>query len=172
MKDFMSLAEERFSVRDFSDRPIEPEKMDKLMHAAKIAPTAGNRQPFRIYILKSEAALAKIRGLTRCAFNAPVVLLMTYNVDEQWQNPIEAGIASGQQDVSIIATHIMLEAWNLGIGSCWVNLFPNSETERAFDLPENERAVLLMPIGYAAENVKPAPWHTEYRDMAELVKTL
>ncbi|MGI6117256.1 MAG: nitroreductase family protein [Bilifractor sp.] len=172
MKDFLTLAEERFSVRKYQDKAIEPEKMKKILEAARIAPTAANHQPFRIYILKSEKALSTIREITPCAFNAPIVLLMTYNVDEQWKNAKEPGIASGQQDVSIVATHMMLEAWDLGIASCWVNAFPNSKAAEAFHIPENEKVVLLMPLGYADPGAVPAPMHTQYRAMEEVVKEL
>jgi nitroreductase len=172
MKDFLSLAEERYSVRKYQDKAIEPEKMEKILEAARIAPTAANHQPFRIYILKSEEALKTIRSLTRCAFNAPVVLLMTYNEEEQWKNGQEPGIASGQEDVSIVATHMMLEAWDLGIASCWVNAFPNSKTAEAFHIPENEKVVLLMPLGYADPEAVPSPKHSQYRPKNEVVKEL
>lgn len=172
MKDFLTLAEERYSVRKFEDRAIEPEKMEKILEAARIAPTAANHQPFRIYILKSAEALQTIRGITPCAFNAPVVLMMTYNEEEQWKNAQEPGIASGQEDVSIAATHMMLEAWDLGIASCWVNAFPNSKAAAAFHVPADEKVVLLMPLGYADSHAVPSPMHTQYRNKDEVVKEL
>lgn len=172
MKDFLSLAEERFSVRNYQDKPIEPEKMEKILEAAKIAPTAANHQPFRIYILESKEALETIRRITPCAFNAPVVLLMTYDTNEQWKNVQEPGIASGQEDVSIAATHMMLEAWDLGIASCWVNAFPNSQAAEAFHIPKSEKVVLLMPLGYADPSAVPSPKHKQFRAMEEVVKKL
>jgi nitroreductase len=172
MKDFLTLAKERFSVRKYQDRAIEPEKMEKIMEAAKVAPTAANLQPVHIYVLKSEDALKKIREITPCAFNAPVVLMITYSVSEQWKNRQEEGIASGQEDASIVATHIMLEAWDLGIGSCWVNAFPNSRAAEAFGVPEDEKVVLLMPLGYADKSAVPSPKHEIYRPANEVVKEL
>ena len=172
MKDFLSLAKERYSVRKYQDKAIEPEKMEKILEAAKIAPTAANKQPFRIYILKSEEALSTIRSITTCAFNAPVVLMMTYNEDEQWKNTQEPDIAAGQEDVSIAATHMMLEAWDLGIASCWVNAFPNSKAAEAFHIPANEKVVLLMPLGYADSRAVPSPKHMQYRSMDEVVREL
>lgn len=68
---------------------------------------------------------------------------------------LESGIRSGVQDVSIVAVHVMLEAWELGIGSCWVNYFVNSKLEKELGLPQNEKAVLLMPIGYPANDSTP-----------------
>ena len=170
--EFTDVIKERFSVRDFADRPIEPEKLSAILEAGRIAPTAANKQPQRVYVIQSPEGLEKIRSLTRCAFNAPAVLLLAVDEDEQWKSPLEPGFTSGHQDVSIVATHMMLAAWDLGIGSCWVNFFPNSETARAFGLPETEKAVLLLPVGYPAEGAKPAPMHSKKKDMDQLVKYL
>lgn len=172
MEDFMTLAKARYSVGKYKDTPIEDEKLDKIIEAGIIAPTAHNEQPWRCYVLRSPEALKKINDLTACAFHAPVVLMFTYNKDEQWKNPLEEGVTAGQEDVSIVATHMMLEAWELGIGSCWVNYFPNTKTEEAFNLPDNERVVLLMPMGYAQDGVHAAHLHNENRSKDELVKTL
>ena len=163
---------ERYSVRDYKDTPIPADVLAEILEAARIAPTAGNRQPQRIYVLKSPEALAKIREITVCAFNAPVVLLFAYAADEQWTNPLEEGICAGQQDASIVATHVMLRAWDLGIGSCWVNRFPNTETGKAFGLPDNEVPVLLMPLGYPAEGNTPGPKHAQRKALEETVKEL
>lgn len=168
--DFLSLAKERYSVRKYSNRPIEPEKMEQILEAARVAPTARNNQPWRIHILKSPEALEKIGKLSRCTFQAPVVLMFTYNKTEEWVNAEEPEFRSGQEDTSIVATHVMLAAWDLGIGSCWVNVFPNRKTATEFGLPEDEVPVLLMPLGYAAEDSQPRDFHTTYRPMEELVK--
>ena len=170
--DLLKLMEERYSVRDYQDRPVEDEKIEKILRAAQVAPTAANRQPVRVYMLSSDGALAKIRSLTRCAFNAPVVFMLAYDKEQDWKNSREPGVHSGQQDVSIVATHMMLEAWSLGIGSCWVNAFPNTEAERAFGLPERERVVLLMPMGYAAPGAEPSAMHFSNKSVEEMVERL
>ena len=170
--EFTDVIRERFSVRAYADKPIEPEKLAAILEAGRIAPTASNKQPQRIYVIQSSEGLEKIRGITRCAFNAPVVLLFAVDEEAQWKSPLEPGFTSGHQDVSIVATHMMLAAWDLGIGSCWVNFFPNTETAKTFGLPETEKAVLLLPIGYPAPEAKPAPMHSVKKDMDQLVKYL
>ena len=135
---FLELAKERYSVRKFQDREIAQSDMDKILEAANVAPTGCN-----------------YHELCKCIFGAKTVLMFTYRTDEEWHNPLEKGAHSGIQDVSIVAAYAMFEAWELGIGSCWVNYFPNSKIEEAFGLPENEKLVLLMPIGYPAEDAKP-----------------
>jgi len=87
-------------------------------------------------------------------------------------NPFEHSIRAGEQDASIVATHMMLEAWELGIGSCWVNYFPVSQTADAFGLDLKEVPLLLLPLGYAAEGVHAAHLHNERRSNEELVKVL
>lgn len=168
--DFTELAQARYSVRKFSDKAVEPEVLKRILEAGLLAPTAKNNQPQRIYVLQSKEALDKLDSLTHCRYGAGTVLLFTYNTDEDWKNPLEEGIHSGVEDVSITATYIMLRAIELGVYTTWCNYFANSKLEQAFDLPENEKAVLIMPIGYPAEGVAPAPAHTESKKLEEIVR--
>ena len=170
--DFMELAKKRYSVRKFSEKPVSKEDLNKILEAGNIAPTAKNQQPQRIYVLQSEEAFQKLDGLTHCRYGAGTVLLFTYNVDEDWKNPLEEGVHSGVEDVSIVATHVMLRAAELGLDTCWCNYFANSKLEETFGLPGNEKAVLIMPVGYAAEDAKPTPLHETYKDLAATVKYL
>lgn len=167
---FMELAKTRYSVRKFDDRPIEKETLDLILEAGNVAPTGCNYQPQRIYVVQSEEKIAKLNGLSKCIFGAKTVLLFTYNKDEDWKNPLENGVHSGVQDVSIVASHIMLEAWELGVGTCWVNYFANSRLEKELGLPENERAVLLMPMGYPAEDSVPLELHGKLKNIDETVR--
>lgn len=169
---FMELAKKRCSIRKYSDKPIEKEKLALLLEAARLAPTGANKQPERVYVIQSEEALAKLATLTSCVFGTKTVLLFAYNKDEEWKNPLEEGVHAGVEDVSIIATHVMLEAEELGLATCWVNYFANTQVEEAFGLPKNERSVLLMPVGYAAADAKPAPLHESRKDVASFVKYL
>lgn len=169
---FMDLAKERYSVRKFSDRPVEREKLDAVLAAGNTAPTAKNLQPQRIYVLQSQEALARLDTLTHCRYGAGTVLLFAYNANEDWKNPLEEGVHSGCEDVSIVATHIMLAAKEQGLDTCWCNYFPNSKLEQVFGLPGHEKSVLIMPIGYASESAKPAPGHSQKKELAETVRYL
>lgn len=169
---FLDLAKQRFSVRAFADRAIEQEKLDSILEAAKYAPTAVNRQPQRIYVLKSEEALAKINSLCSCIYGAPVVLLVCYDETAAWKNPLDGNRDSGTVDAAIVCDEMMLTAWELGIGSCWVGYFNPAEVARVFDLPEHVKPVSLLPIGYAKEGCAPAAQHSQYRPMQEIVTEL
>ena len=167
---FMDLAKARYSVRKFSDRPVEDELLRQVLEAGNIAPTGKNNQPQRVYVARSEEALAALRELTPCTFGAPTVLVFAYDTEAEWKNPLEEGIHSGPQDVSIVATHVMLAAAELGLGTCWVNYFANSKADSALHLPENEKILLLMPIGYPAADAAPAAAHNICGDLEKTVR--
>ena len=169
---FMELAKNRYSVRSFTDKKVEQEKLDAILETGRIAPTGANCQPQKIYVLNSPAAIEKINSVCQCVFGAQTVLMVAYDKNLEWKNPLEEGVSAGVQDVSIVATHMMMEAWELGIGSCWVNFFSPTEVKKAFELPENEEVVLLLPIGYASDDAAPAEMHTKSRGLGDMVTTL
>ena len=116
--DFLELAKGRYSVRSFLDKKVEAEKIAKILFAANVAPTACNNQPQKIYILQSEEALSKLSSVCKYTFGAKTIFLLCYDENLAWQNPLTKGYNSGETDVSIVCTHMMLEAHNLGLGSC------------------------------------------------------
>ncbi len=171
--DFLDLAKARYSVRKFKDEPIKEEHMARILEAANVAPTGCNYQPQRIYVVKSEEALKKINTASKCIFGAKTVLIFTYDKNEDWKNRLEEGVHSGVQDVSIVATHAMMEAWECGVGSCWVNFFSPTKLREIMGLPENEEVVLIMPIGYIADDSEPMEnMHFVYKDISETVSEL
>ena len=85
MQDFLQLATERYSVRKYSDKQIENEKLEKILKAAQIAPTGNNYQPQRIFVIKSKESLEKVRSFTPYCFNAPLVLLICYDKNVSWK---------------------------------------------------------------------------------------
>ncbi len=172
--ELQKVLEERYSVRAFLPDAIEADKLERILNAGRLAPTAKNIQPQHIYVLKSPEALEKVRALTRCAYNAPVVLLFAYDRDAQWTNPFpgEEHVRSGEQDIAIAATQVMLKAWDEGVGSCWVCYMPNTAVHDAFGLPENEHAALLMPLGYPAPDAAPSPNHPKRKSLCETVTEL
>jgi len=105
--------------------------MDKILKAAQLAPTAVNYQPQKIYILKSGQAVETIRSICSAAYDAPVVFLICADESLTWKHPKEHGYSTGEMDASIVCTHMMLEAWELGIGSVWVRAFDSRQVARA-----------------------------------------
>ncbi len=163
--DFLELAAGRYSVRRFSDKPVEQDVIDKIMEAGKLAPTAVNSQPQMIYLLQSKEAMEIANRLSPCIYGAPQAFLMCYD-DNRVCKRDEGNY--GDIDCSIVLTHMMLEAYNLGVGTCLVGRFNPDESVSELGLPENMHPVLLMPFGYAAEDAVPSPRHSEYRAMEEM----
>ena len=149
---FLELTKERYSVRKYADKPVEQDKLEKILAAGATAPTAKNLQPQRIYVLESPEALEKIRGITRCAFNAPVVLMVCGDKEEAWVNPFN-GRSSAEMDCSIVTTQMMLQAQELGLGTCWVCWFDTALTKQTFNIPENETG---FPDSRKSGAVRPA----------------
>lgn len=163
----------RFSVRKFSQKPIEKEKLKAILTAGQIAPTAVNFQPQKIYVLQSDSALKKIRDITNSTYDAPTVLLVCADTDKSWHSRFVPTYESGESDAAIVCTHMMLEAWEQGIGSVWVLLFDPEKIKNQFNLPPNIRPVCLLPIGYPTGDCLPyKPWHDVFRPLEETVEIL
>jgi nitroreductase family protein len=166
---FLDLAKARYSVRSFKDTPITTEELDKILEAGRVAPSAKNIQSHRIYVLQSKEALDKINAVCSCIFGAKTVFLLCYDDDEVWKNTFDKSINSGDIDVSIVCTHMMLQAKELGIGSCWVGRFDHKLISETFDLPKNIIPVALLPVGYPSETANPAEKHTSRKELSETV---
>ena len=170
---FLDLAAQRYSVRSYSSQPVEQEKIDLILKAAQLAPTAVNYQPEMIYVLKSPEAIDKINRICRCIYGAPLVFLICSDERRTWKSQTEPGYSAGEMDCSIVCTHMMLEAWEQGLGSVWVRLFDVAEVASAFGLPPYIKPICLLPVGYAAPGAKPyAPWHNVYRPITDFTKEL
>lgn len=169
---FLELAEARFSVRKYAQTPVEQEKIDAILQAAKLAPTAKNLQPQYIYVLKSPEAIAKVNEVTSRAYKAPVVFVVCYDKNIAWQNPLNHDHTSGEMDASIVGTHMILAAAEQGLGSCWIEWFNPEELSKAFDIPDNLVPAFLIDCGYPAEGVAPSPMHFASKEIGEFVTEL
>ena len=165
---FLQLAAERYSVRSFSDEPVAQSSVEQILAAGHLAPTACNLQPQRILVIRSAEALDRLKACTKWHFNAPLALLVCYDRDACW-NRRHDGRSSGEIDASIVATHMMLEAWSLGVGSTWVMSFDPERIRAEFAVPERFEPVALLPMGYPAPDAAPSPLHTTYKAAEEIV---
>ena len=166
---FLQLAKDRrYSVRKFKDQAVEKEKLDLILEAGRIAPTACNYQPQRIMVIEDSAAYEKLRQCTPCHFDAPVVLMICYDKTTCWKNKTNSTIG-GDVDASIVTTQMMLEAAELGLGTTWVGAFNLQKIRELFSLPDYLVPVALLPIGYPADEVEPHPWHFKRFDIDHTV---
>ena len=168
---FAALAAARYSVRSFSPKPLEKETITRILEAGHRAPTACNLQPQRIVVLNDEASLAKLKTCTKCHFHAPAALLVCYHREECWTRRYD-GAKSGTIDATIVTTHMMLAAAELGVGSCWVGYFSPKAVAEVLGLPENLTVSALLPMGYPAEDAAALPLHSQFREMADMVEEI
>jgi len=166
--DFLELAKERYSLRKFSSKKVEAEKIDLILEAGRLAPTAANLQPQRILVLESEESLGKLKECNPYHFNAPLAMLVCYDNTASWKRSYD-GKDSGKIDASIVATHMMLEIANLGLGSTWVGHFNPAAVKTVFALPDNIIPVAILPIGYPGLDAAPHPNHYRRLDKSKTV---
>ena len=166
--DFLELAKQRYSVRKFKEDAIPQESIEKILEAGRVAPTACNKQPQRILVINSKQGLENIRKCTECHFNAPLAFIISYDKNESWKRIFD-GKDSGDIDASIVATHMMMEATQLGIGSTWVMYFIPDAIKVKFGFPDNLEPVAILVMGYPADGAKPAPGHLQSKELEEMV---
>ena len=165
---FIELTKNRYSCKNFSDRRIDSKDLELILEAGKNAPTAKNLQPQHIYVLESEEALAKLDSATPCRYNAKTVLVVAFNKNNVFTYP-GGKRDSGIEDATIVATHMMLEAADLGIDSCWVNFFDPDDLKNKLELKEDEEILMVLDLGYKEENAGPLPNHTKRKELKDTV---
>lgn len=166
--EFMDVVKGRYSCKKFSNHQVEEEKLRRILEAGRLAPTAKNLQPQKIYVVQSEENLAKIDRLTPCRYGAPTCLLVAFDQTNVFTYP-GGKRDSGIEDASIVATHMILAAFNEGVDSCWINFFDPDEMAKAFNLPANEEVLMLLDLGYAHSEAKMNPKHGERKPLSETV---
>lgn len=169
--DFQTLSAARYSLRKFSGRPVEPEKLALVLEAGRNAPTAHNNQPQRIFVLRTPEALEKADGCTAAHFSPPVILVVGYDASVSWKRETD-GKDHGEIDAAIAAAQMMLQAADLGLGTTYVGMFEPDKLLAAFPEMAGTVPIAMLPLGYPAEGAHPARLHTDRRPLEELVTCL
>lgn len=166
--EFEKLIAERYSVRSFKSEHLPKEAVDKILEAGHKAPTGCNCQPQRILVLNTDESMKKLKSCTRCHFDAPTAMLVCHNAEEGWQRPYD-GALSSPVDAAIVATHMMLEAHNIGVGACWVMHFNPTAMRKSFNIPDGLEPLALLVLGYPKEESKPLDLHYKTRPISDVV---
>ena len=169
--EFKAVVQNRYSCKKYSDRPVEAEKLNAILEASRLAPTAKNLQEQHVYVLQSAEALAKVDAITPCRYGAPTVLVVAFDKNNVFSYP-GGKRDSGVEDATIVATHMILAAANEGVDSCWVNFLDPEKLAQALGLPENEEVLMVMDLGYAAEGAGPLANHSSRKPLSETVSYL
>lgn len=166
--DFISIAKKRYSVRKYTEKKVEPEKLDKILEAAHVAPTAANRQPVRLIVVQSEEGLAKI-GKAADIYGASLAIIVCADHNRVWTRPYDKK-QTGDIDASILTDHMMLQATELGLGTVWVCYFEPDVLRQEFNLPDNLEPINILVIGYSNEEPAAPDRHSQMRiSMEQLV---
>jgi nitroreductase len=144
---FIELAKKRYSVRSYLPTKVEKEKLELILEAGRVAPTAANFQPQRLLVVQSEEGLEKLKKVTN-SFHAPVAIIVCSDKDEVWNRPYD-GKNVLDIDASIVTDHMMLQATELGLGTIWICYFKPDIIKQEFNLPDNLVPVNILGIGYA-----------------------
>ncbi len=166
--DFMTLARTRCSVRKYQPRPVEQDKLDQILTAGQIAPTAANLQPQRILVIQSAEGLKKLEASAQ-VYGAPLALVVCSDHNASWKRSFD-GKDSADIDASIATTHMMLAAADLGLASIWVCHFNPTSLRADFGLPEHVEPINILGVGYAEGEVKSPDRHAaDRKPISEIV---
>ncbi len=143
---FIDLANERYSSRKYLDTPVENEKIESILEAGRMSPTAKNLQPARVIVAESQEALAKL-GKTARLYGAPLGLVVVVDVEKAWVRPFD-GKNFGDIDASIVVTQMMYRAQELGLGSVWIGYFDPVILKEELGLKDNEEVSAILAVGY------------------------
>ena len=159
--DFIEIAKMRYSVRNYQDKKVEDEKLQKILEAAHVAPTAANLQPVRLIIVQSQEGLGKI-GKGANLYGAPLAIIVCADHSKAWVRPFDKK-HTGDIDASILTDHMMLQATELGLGSVWICYFKPDVIRKEFGLPDELEPVNILAIGYSDEKAADPERHSQTR---------
>lgn len=169
--EFKQLIKERYSCRQFSDRVVEDNLIEQIIDAADTAPTAVNKQPVKIFWMKTTKAKEDIIRTTKFTFGAKDFLVVGYRQDEGWVRSYD-GHTFAETDAAIVATHIMLQIANLGLATTWVGHFDASLLQSIYPSMKDYTLTAIFPIGYPAVNAEPSPSHFKRKEREEILEIL
>jgi nitroreductase len=150
MMDVLEAIRSRRSIRKFRPEPIPDEKLKVILEAGRLAPSAGNRQPWFFVVVKDlerKKALAKAAGYQMFIADAGVIVVALGDP--------EASPRWFKQDPMIAVENMVLAATGLGYGTCWIGAFSEEEVKRLLSIPEELKVIVLLPIGFPEESPVP-----------------
>ena len=163
---FLELVEKRYSVRAYKPDPVEEEKVRQVLEAARLAPTAANRQPFQLIVIHTAGREAELKGIYgRDWFvAAPVVVCICGIAVQGWTR--SDGRNYTDVDVAIAMDHLTLAATDAGLGTCWIGAFNPVAAREALGLPDSVEPIAFTPLGYPADQ----PPAKRRKALSELVR--
>lgn len=165
MQTFLSLVQNRQSDRAFLDKPVEAEKIERILEAARLAPSACNAQPWKFIVVKdagkrmevAEATANKVLSMNHFARQAPVQLVLVEE-SANFTSTVGGWITNKHYphiDLGIVASHVCLAAADEGLGSCMLGWCDEKKVRKALQIPKGKRVMLVILLGYPAQPLRP-----------------
>jgi nitroreductase len=152
--DFEQLIQARYSVRAYKPDPVGEHELRKVLEAARLAPTAANRQPFQLIVVHTRGREQELRRIYKREWfvQAPLVIGACGLPGGAWTRADKKNYAA--VDVAIVMDHVVLQATDLGLGTCWVGAFDVAEAREILGLPAEVEPIAFTPLGYPADTPK------------------
>ena len=166
--EFNDVLNRRYSCRAFAAQGVEQEKVERILEAGRIAPTAVNKQPVHIWAVSNPQTLEAIKGVTRSNYGAPLILVVGCRPAEAWVRRYD-GKNGAEVDAAIVATYLMLAAENEGLATLWVGSFDPAMLRNILPGSEGYELVAMINVGYPAADSKPSAMHNERKSEEDLV---
>ena len=153
--DFLELVTSRYSVRSYEDRPVEREKLDRILEAVRLAPSGSNRQPWKFVVVRDPDTRSRLVPACygqKFVAEAPVVIA---GVGLMPDRVMRCDIPGDPVDVAIAMEHLALAAAAEGLGTCWIGAFYQDQVREVLGIPETAKVVQCMTLGYPADAPRP-----------------
>lgn len=173
MMRFLDIAKNRYSCRKYDSRPVEQEKLEMVLEAGRVAPSAVNFQPWHFYILRETGNLQKFYPAYHREWfkTAPCVIVVCGDHDQSWKRKAD-GKDHADVDAAITADHMTLQATELGLATCWICNFDVDKTRELLKLPPHLEPVVILPLGYPLDEVDPERHDNKRKPLTEIVTYL
>jgi len=150
---FLELASKRYSGRAYKDDPVEEEKLQQVLEAVRLAPTACNLQPFQFIVIHTKGKEAALKRIYSASWfvEAPIVICACGIPSQSWVR--QDGKNYCEVDVTIAMDHLILAAADLGLGTCWIGAFNPDAAREMLGLPDNVEPIAFTPLGYPADQL-------------------
>lgn len=164
--DFLDLVKSRYSVRAYKNQPIEDEKLQIILEAARLAPTAVNYQPFKVIVIHTEGREEELKRIYQAEwfYQAPLIICVCCEPQNAWVR--RDGKNYVDVDATIVMDHIILAATSLGLGTCWIGAFNTEEARKILELPDDVEPLVFTPIGYPADEIE----EKTRKELSEIIK--
>jgi nitroreductase len=151
--DFFEVIRNRRTTRKYQDKSVEKEKLQKILEAARLAPSAMNRQPYQLFVVSKKDVLSKINSACNQDWKAPIMIAMVSIPKEAWVR--DDGEEYWKADAAIAMHQVSLAAFAEGLGTCWIAAFKENQVKEILGVDSDSRIPFLSPLGYPAENKGP-----------------